>query len=329
MALQLFPDVSKTTAVRDGTKYSYIYIPAAESTKPAFLLLHGFPSTSYDWRHVVPLLQELKYGILAPDLLGYGDSDKTTDVEAYSLKRMADHILELVVGEGLERVVGVGHDWGSTLLSTAALAYPSRFSGLVFTAVGYSPPAPFDLQSVNSMVREYIGYPAFAYMEFFNEDDAAAVCDSNPASVTSMLYSTTPEDWKAHMGTEGGAKGWVISGRVAPPPSWMSDEEVATHVQILRKGGYTGPLNWYKSFIRGIDRPFHAQFTTDESKNLNIPALVVTAKYDYGSRPEFQIPAAEKHLSIRRIEMFDCSHWIPLEKPKELVALLEEFARSL
>lgn len=111
MALQLFPDVSKTTAVRDGTKYSYIYIPAAESTKPAFLLLHGFPSTSYDWRHVVPLLQELKYGILAPDLLGYGDSDKTTDVEAYSLKRMADHILELVVGEGLERVVGVGHDW--------------------------------------------------------------------------------------------------------------------------------------------------------------------------------------------------------------------------
>uniref|UniRef100_A0A093V6D5 Bifunctional epoxide hydrolase 2 n=1 Tax=Talaromyces marneffei PM1 TaxID=1077442 RepID=A0A093V6D5_TALMA len=302
MALQLFPDVSKTTAVRDGTKYSYIYIPAAESTKPAFLLLHGFPSTSYDWRHVVPLLQELKYGILAPDLLGYGDSDKTTDVEAYSLKRMADHILELVVGEGLERVVGVGHD---------------------------CPPAPFDLQSVNSMVREYIGYPAFAYMEFFNEDDAAAVCDSNPASVTSMLYSTTPEDWKAHMGTEGGAKGWVISGRVAPPPSWMSDEEVATHVQILRKGGYTGPLNWYKSFIRGIDRPFHAQFTTDESKNLNIPALVVTAKYDYGSRPEFQIPAAEKHLSIRRIEMFDCSHWIPLEKPKELVALLEEFARSL
>lgn len=95
------------------------------------------------------------------------------------------------------------------------------------------------------MVKAYIGYPAFAYMEFFNEDGAAAICDSNPASVTSMLYSTTPEDWKAHMGTEGAAKEWVSSGRVSPPPTWMSGEEVATHVEIFKKGGYTGPLNWY------------------------------------------------------------------------------------
>jgi hypothetical protein len=97
------------------------------------------------------------------------------------------------------------------------------------------------------MVKAYIGYPAFAYMEFFNEDNAAAICDSNPASVTSMLYSTTPEDWRAHMGEEGAAKEWVSSGRVAPPPSWMSDEEVATHVEVFKRRGYTGPLNWCES----------------------------------------------------------------------------------
>ncbi|KUL82401.1 hypothetical protein ZTR_10326 [Talaromyces verruculosus] len=329
MALQLFPEISKITTVRDGTKYAYIHIPPADTNRPTFLLLHGFPSTSYDWRHVVPLLKKLGYGVLVPDLLGYGDSDKPADLEAYSFKRMADHLVELVVGKGLEQVIGVGHDWGSTLLSTAALLYPNRFSGLVFTAVGYNPPASFDLQSVNTMVKAYIGYPAFAYMEFFNEDGAAAICDSNPASVTSMLYSTTPEDWKAHMGTEGAAKEWVSSGKVSPPPTWMSGEEVATHVEIFKNGGYTGPLNWYKSFIRGIDKLLTAEFATDESKNLNIPALVVTATFDHGSRPEFQIPAAEKYLSNRRIENCECSHWIPLEKPKELVALLEGFASAL
>ena len=72
-----------------------------------------------------------------------------------------------------------------------------------------------------------------------------------------------------------------------------------------------------------------AEFATDESKNLDIPALVVTATFDYGSRPEFQIAAAEKYLSNRRIENCECSHWIPLEKPKELVALLEGFASTL
>lgn len=106
------------------------------------------------------------------------------------------------------------------------------------------------------MVKAYIGYPAFAYMEFFNEDSAAAICDSNPASVTSMLYSTTPEDWKVHMGVEVAAREWVSSGKVAPPPSWMSDEEVATHVRILKKGGYTGPLNWYDSPISCVTQGF-------------------------------------------------------------------------
>lgn len=139
---------------------------------------------------------------------------------------------------------------GSTLLSTAALLYPSRFSGLVFTAVGFAPPAPFDFQSVNSMVKAYLGYPAFAYMEFFNEDEAASICDSNPASVTSMLYSTTPEDWKTHMGRESAAKEWVSSGKVSAAPSWMSNQEVATHVQIFKNGRYTGPLNWYESLVR-------------------------------------------------------------------------------
>lgn len=81
--------------------------------------------------------------------------------------------------------------------------------------------------------------------------------------------------------------------------------------------------------MRGIDKSLNAKFATDESKNLEIPALVVTAAHDYGSRPEFQIPAAEKHLSRGRIEKFECGHWIPLEKPKELVALLREFADSL
>jgi soluble epoxide hydrolase / lipid-phosphate phosphatase len=81
-------------------------------------------------------------------------------------------------------------------------------------------------------------------MEFFNEDGAAAVADANAASLTSMLYSTAPEDWKLHMGGDGTAKEWISNGKVAPPPPWMSDEEVATHVRIFQKGGYTGPLNW-------------------------------------------------------------------------------------
>jgi soluble epoxide hydrolase / lipid-phosphate phosphatase len=111
MALQVFSDISKKVSLSDGTAYAYIQIPAVDSTKPTFLLLHGFPSSSYDWRHIVPRLKESGYGIIAPDLLGYGDTDKPTEVSEYSFKRMGNDVAELIQIEKLTKVIGVGHDW--------------------------------------------------------------------------------------------------------------------------------------------------------------------------------------------------------------------------
>jgi pimeloyl-ACP methyl ester carboxylesterase len=110
MALQLFPETSKGVKLQDGTTYAYIHIPPAEPARPTFVLLHGFPSTSFDWRLVITPLQQKGYGIIAPDLLGYGDTDKPEEVSAYSMKRMADHLEELIQLEQAQKDIGVGHD---------------------------------------------------------------------------------------------------------------------------------------------------------------------------------------------------------------------------
>lgn len=129
----------------------------------------------------------------------------------------------------------------------AALAHASYFSGLAFLAVGYVPPGPFPLDEISSLSEKYFGHQCYGYMKFFNEDGAAAIVDANAPSLTSLLYSTTPEDWRIHMGPTGAAKEWVSTGKVTPPPSWMTQEEVEEHIRILKKGGYTGPLNWYST----------------------------------------------------------------------------------
>lgn len=90
-------------------------------------------------------------------------------------------------------------------------------------------------------------------------------------------------------------------------------------------GTLTDFIDRYKAFIRAIDAPLYAEFQFDESKSLNIPSVVVTAKHDYDSRPEFQIPAAQKYLSNKPVEQLDCGHWIPLKKPMELVSLIDNF----
>ena len=110
MALSCFPNTSKHIQLGDGTGYAYVYI-AASTYKPTLLLLHGFPSSSYDWRHQIHALAAKGFGVLVPDLLGYGDTDSPPDVGAYSLKRMSDHLAEIVTVEGIKRVIGVGHDW--------------------------------------------------------------------------------------------------------------------------------------------------------------------------------------------------------------------------
>lgn len=110
MASIAFPKFAKKVTLSDGTTYGYVHVPAAPS-KPTFLLLHGAPSSSYIWHHQIELLPKAGYGVIAPDLLGYGDTDRPEEIEPYHVKYTANHIHELVTKfVGLDKVIGVGHD---------------------------------------------------------------------------------------------------------------------------------------------------------------------------------------------------------------------------
>ena len=111
MALQAFPSLSESIRLNDGTTYALVHIRPTDSKKPTFLLLHGFPSSSWDWRHQISQLKKAGYGVVAPDLLGYGDTDKPEELEAYSMKRMSGHMAEILQKVGLQKVIGVAHDW--------------------------------------------------------------------------------------------------------------------------------------------------------------------------------------------------------------------------
>jgi soluble epoxide hydrolase / lipid-phosphate phosphatase len=111
MALSIYPSIAKQFKLQDGTTYAYIFQAPTSPSKPTFLLLHGWPSSSYDWRHQIKGLTGHGYGVLVPDMLGYGDTDSPSEWEAYSFRRMSGHVNEILEHEGLGKVIGVGHDW--------------------------------------------------------------------------------------------------------------------------------------------------------------------------------------------------------------------------
>jgi soluble epoxide hydrolase / lipid-phosphate phosphatase len=111
MASVAFPHLAKKATLSDGTTYGYIYVPAQEA-KPTFLLLHGAPSSSYIWRHQIESLPKAGFGIIVPDLLGYGDTDRPKEVEKYRLTYICPQVNELVTKViGVDKVIAVGHDW--------------------------------------------------------------------------------------------------------------------------------------------------------------------------------------------------------------------------
>lgn len=110
MAKQVSPIKSMSVHLPSGTTYRYFFAEPA-ATKPYILFLHGFPSSAYDWRHQIHFFTDAGYGIIAPDLLGYGETDKPTDLEAYRLKTMTDDVVGILDHHQIEQVVAVGHDW--------------------------------------------------------------------------------------------------------------------------------------------------------------------------------------------------------------------------
>ncbi len=86
---------------------------------PAVVFLHGFPLWSYEWREFIPLFAS-RFRVIAPDLLGYGDSDKPEGVPLH-IRAQAGYVGELLAGLGIDRFAVVGHGPGGGVAQLLAL----------------------------------------------------------------------------------------------------------------------------------------------------------------------------------------------------------------
>ncbi len=171
-----------------GHTYAYIRYPSSNILRPTLLFLHGFPSTSYDWRFQIPHFRSLGYGILAPDLLGYGGTSRPTDVRCYLGSEMSKEIIAILDHErlgskeetGSGAVVAIAHDWGTYLLSQLASRYQERFEKFVFMSVPFTIPGRrTDVEMVNRRTKKKFGYDMMGYFLFLSTPRAGRVLGEN------------------------------------------------------------------------------------------------------------------------------------------------------
>jgi soluble epoxide hydrolase / lipid-phosphate phosphatase len=310
-----------------GYQYSYVHIPSAAITKATLLLIHGWPSHIDDWIFQVRYFAARGYGIIAPDMLGYGDSSAPSDTSAYRLSLIARDLAEILDQEQLQRVVGIGHDWGATILSRFAMYNPERLSALILLGIGASKPGTkFDLDAINEMTKKATGSEMLGYIAYISRDPGShCAMERNAESVMSVLFAADPECWNHHLRPLDGFTMLVETGNRVAIGDWFPQELREKHLELFGKtDGHLGPSQYYKMLDQNLSVPDEEQLV--DFRVVQPVLLVIPREPTASSHMQSQMLSA--WASDLEVVQLDSGHWVHMEKSEETNRALEEFLRK-
>ena len=122
-------DIVHRTVDANGIKIHY----AEAGAGPLVILCHGWPESWYSWRHQLSALAEAGYRAVAPDMRGYGQTDRPEQVEKYTMLHLVGDMVGLLDALGGGQAVIAGHDWGAPVAWNSALLRPDRFRAVIGT----------------------------------------------------------------------------------------------------------------------------------------------------------------------------------------------------
>ena len=108
-----------------------------EGTGPLVIMVHGFPELWYSWRHQIQPIAKAGFKVVAPDVRGYGGSDKPHPIEAYDMVSLTNDVVGLIDALGEDQAILFGHDWGAPICWNTAALYPERIAAVAGLGVPF------------------------------------------------------------------------------------------------------------------------------------------------------------------------------------------------
>jgi pimeloyl-ACP methyl ester carboxylesterase len=308
---------------------------AESGAGPLVLLCHGFPESWYSWRHQLHALTEAGFHAVAPDMRGYGQTQRPEEIHQYTLLHLVGDMVCLLDTLGSETAVIVGHDWGAPVAWYAALLRPDRFRGVIGLSVPFIPRIPVRPTNIMPQAEDALFYqlyfqsPGIAEAEF--ERDVRL-------TIRSLLYSASGDARRQEGGArESGEVGMVprrggFLSRLTNPaalPHWLTETDVDFYVSEFTRTGFRGGLNWY----RNIDRNWEL-LAAVSGLRVTVPALYIAGDRDLvlAFRGMDQIIAnLSKFVPQLRgtLLLSGCGHWTQQERAQEVNQAVLDFVRRL
>jgi pimeloyl-ACP methyl ester carboxylesterase len=256
---------------------------------PAIVLLHGFPQSWREWRLIMLPLLRRGYTIVAPDLRGFGESDRP--LSGYDVGTVSDDVRNMVRQIGHPRVSLVGHDLGASVAYAWAAAHPDEVERLVLMEA-----FPAGLEPRMATAPLLRGKPLWHLGFLGTADVPEALLAGRERVFLSYLFRTGAHD-----------------------PLSFSNEDIDTYVESLAA---PGGVRTAAAHVRAMAASAQINRKLSE-RRLTMPVLAIGGAISFGSR---MADAARLFADDVTAAVADrCGHWIPEERPTWLSQQLTTF----
>ena len=293
---QARPPMQHEYATVNGVKLHYVRSGQGELV----LFMHGFPEFWYAWKDLLADLGR-NYLAVAPDLRGFGLSEKPAAVDDYRATHVIEDIRALAAKlNGGKPFVLVGHDWGGAIAWGFAMKYPELLKKLVIIN------APHPIVFARELRENQAQQQASGYMSFFRSPLAEPTLSANDYAPIIRLFA-----------------GLKAKGKFTP------DDETAYREAYRQPGALTGGLNYYRASRIGPPGP-ESQDTLVTGMSLGdftvkVPTLVIWGEKDEAllTGNLVGLDAFVPDLTIHRIP--EGTHWVVHEFPDQISQLIRAF----
>jgi len=289
----------------DVEGYRIHYVDAGPQDGELILLMHGQPSWSYLYRHMIPMLTADGYRVIAPDLVGFGKSDKPLKQSDHSYQMHVDVMTEFARQLDLNEATLFAQDWGGLIGLRMVAEDPDRYARIMISNTGL--PAAGGL-------RGWIGYPMIKW-QVWREGKPDSISDGGEFRFTRWIaWAMHSDNFDLPTLFQGATTRALTSdeldGYAAPFPN--EDYKAAIRVfPYLVPSQLRQNQKVMDEFYANWDKPFLTAFGDSDA---------VTAGGEKVWQDTVPGAANQPHTIIK-----DGNHFIQEDKPEELVGLLRAF----
>lgn len=251
-----------------------IHINIAEQGEgPLVLMLHGFPESWYSWRHQFAPLAAAGFHAVAPDMRGYGKSDRPHSIDAYNQVQVVNDIIGLIPALGYKTAVVIGHDWGAPTAWSTALHHPDKVTAVGALSVPFSPRSP--VQPMPAMREMFKGQ--FFYQLYFQEPGVAETEFEKDIrlALRKFLYLGSGDADLSGL-TAKGPNDDLLTSLPSPKvlPKWLSETDLDFYAAEFTRSGMRGPLSYYRN------HDLTWELTKGAPEKISHPAMFVAGAKD-------------------------------------------------